>query len=280
MALDAQLITNILSAKALSILPVALAPMAAYSTDFSDQLTSGKTVLAVPLAGAGTTVTTDATDFESSDVTVNDATVTLNHYSAAFPITNEELQNGMRMGVKAGRAIDSLAQKLKAVVNSKITSAFNNTGVTVAAASFAVADTKTLFGQIKSGKKSLVLSPTAFSNLLPSSLTSFQMVNGALIDAHGFSAIYVDGNVTDVGVANTYGFACAPEALAIGSRLPDVADESALIVNQVIRIESLGIAVRNKVWSKPGSNVLWANYEIMFGAARGDTTALSIIKSS
>lgn len=282
MAIDSGLITSTLSAKALLVLPKALAPLGAFSQDFSAGVGSRKSSVVVQLVSGGITVGVNPTDFESDDADSTGVPVSLDHYVAPFALNSDELQNGILLENKAGAALDALAQRIKTKINTLITTAYTNTVTTVAEASFSTAEAKSLWGSIKSGNKSLILTPAAFANLLPTGLTSFQLdpVDGSLKGAHGYKGIYVDGNNTSIGYTNVYGFAASPEAMAVASRIPDVASRSALIAYEEVLIKSLGMTVIFKVWAKPGANAVRASYEVMFGAARGDVTALSAIRSA
>ena len=71
--MDSALIVKSLATKAISTLGNHLAPLAAYSTDFSDQVGSQRTALVVPLISSAGTVLTDPTDFEQDDSTVGSA---------------------------------------------------------------------------------------------------------------------------------------------------------------------------------------------------------------
>ncbi len=282
MAIDSSLITSTLSATALTVLPKALAPFGAFCTNFSSAVGTKGASVTVPLVSGGITVAVDSADFESDDADVTGVPVSLAHYVAPFALNSDELQNGMLLTNKATAAINALAERLKTKINTLITTAYTNTVETVAEASFATANAKSLWGSIKSGNKSLVLTPVAFSQLLPTGLTSFQLdpVDGSLKGAHGFKGIYVDGNNTSIGYTNVYGFAAAPEALAMAARIPDVASRDSLIAYEEVLIKSIGVTVIFKVWAKPGANALRASYEVMFGAARGDVSALTAIRSA
>jgi hypothetical protein len=259
--------------------------LAAYSTDFSDQVGDKRTAIAVPLVTSAGTLLTDPTNFEQDDATVGAAVVSMNHLVAPFELTNEDLQNGQALMTKAESKLQLLAEGIKAKINAIVTSAFTNTAETVAISAFAETNARNLWASLNNGKKSLILNPTAFSKIAPNSLTSFQIgadgkIGGGFL---GYDGVYVDAYLTGIGYSNVYGWSANPAAIAVATRIPSVAQIEGMnstIASQVVQIPTLGISVLLKMWVKPGSNSVWASYEVLAGAARGQVTALTVVKSA
>lgn len=278
---DANLVVDVLSNTAITSLGASLAPFAIFATDFSDQIGDRRTSIQVPLVTAASTILTNATDFEQSDATIGAANIVLSQYTSPFEVTNTDLQNGKRIEWLGKKMAASLQEKLKQVVNALITTAYTNTAVTVAQSSFAAANARTLWASIKSGKRYLVLDAVAYSQLLPTALTSFQTgPDGSIAGLNGFDKSFLDTMWTGVGVANTYGFACNENALAMAARAPSTSPEGSQMIAQSTIMLPIGIPIQVNLWFSTKTRSTWISYDVMFGAARGDITALTYVKSA
>lgn len=275
------LVVDLLASKVITKLQNAFAPLSSFASDFSDEVVSGRTSIQVPLVTAAGTTLTNPTDFEQTDATISNVNVATSHYSQPFSLTSRDVQNGKRLEWLAEGQAGALANKIKGVVNALITTAYTNTPVVVAQASFAAANARTLWASLKSGKKVLVLDSVAFSQLLPSDLNAFpKNSDGSLSGLAGFDAIYNDTYWTDVGVAGVYGFAATPNALAMVGRIPDVAPAvGSQLMSKTVSLPN-GLAVQVNMWGSTQSRAVHVTYDIEFGAARGDVTALTYVDIS
>ena len=84
----ADLVVDSLRDAAITTLSSRLAPLNAFSRDFSADQLRPLAVVQVPIASAGATVQTNATNFESGDSTLSNAAVSVSQYSASFALTN------------------------------------------------------------------------------------------------------------------------------------------------------------------------------------------------
>jgi hypothetical protein len=50
--------------------------------------------------------------------------------------------------------------------------------------------------------------------------------------------------------------------------------------NDIVTIDSLGLSVRFSRWISRATRAPWASFNVMFGAASGDSSRLKIIKSA
>lgn len=277
---DSSLVVPTLSDTALTVLAPSLAPIAGvFTTDFSSEVSQKGTSIIVPIASVASTVGTDVTDFETSGATLDVANVTLNQYTAAFQLSNTDINNGKKIEHLARIHLDAMAKKMKGLVNALITTAYTNTAVTVVQASFAAANATALRGSLKGGKRSLVLDGPAFSNLLPTNQLGFSPDANGAIRGYGFDGIYEDCYWTGVGVANTYGFVATPEAMAIASRLPEAAPAGAMLSVSNVTLPN-GIVVQQNVWYSTKSRSYCVSFDVLLGAKRADVTALTYIKSA
>ena len=278
--IDSALLIDVLSTKAETVLANRLAPLRAFSKDFStDGYSQGKAIQ-IPIATAGSTTVTNPSTFESGDSTLGKIAVTMNHYSQQFHVTSAQFNSKTRLEQLATVNLNALADKLVNVTTALMLAAtYTGTAETVAAASFAAANAKSVWGKLnKSTEKYLLLDPVAFANLMPTDKNGFEL--GAT-GAYGFQGIFAQ-NLFTGATANTYGFACSPEAMAVAAGIPEtVPGLTDLLTSQEnITVESLGISVQLNTWVSLATRAQWASYDIMFGAAAAQGAAGILIKSA
>lgn len=250
-----------------------LAPFNAFSKDFStDVLPQGANVQ-VKKATAGASVQTDPTSFESGDTTITNVNVLLKHYSVSFNLTSKELNQRYRLDNLVDINAQGIANKLIDVALAPVTSTNFPTNVNVAQNAFVVANVKTLWAAAaKSSKRFLILDAVAYSQLLPSDKNSFIPGTGA----YGYDGIYLNTRWTGAG-SGIYGIACGPEAIAVAGGIPIVDDSVAALMaaQRVITIPDLGVSVQVNTWGSLSSRAAWCSFDVMFGAALGDNTAVA-----
>lgn len=78
--------------------------------------------------------------------------------------------------------------------------------------------------------------------------------------------------------ANSVGFACGPDAIAVASGLPIGQPAGEFIGLSTVNIDgtgtnstSLGLTIQLAVWYSRVTRTIWASYDVMFGAAAGET---------
>jgi hypothetical protein len=278
--IDSALLIDTLATKAETVLANRLAPLRCFSKDFStDNYSQGKSIQ-VPIATAGSTTLTNPTNFESGDSTLGKIAVTMNHYSQPFHVTSAQYNSKTRIEQLAGVNLNALADKIGGVCTALILAAnYTGTAEVVAVASFAAANAKSVWGKLaKTTEKYLILDPAAYANLLPTDRNSF---DPGLSGAFGFAGIFAQNNWTGA-TANTYGFACSPEAMAIASGIPDqVPGLAGMLTDQrTVTLDQLGLSVQINTWVSPSTRSLWASYDVMFGAAAAQAGAGILIKSA
>lgn len=267
--IDADLIIDTLSSKAITTLGDRFAPLNAFSKDFStDELVQAADVQVAVVTG-GSTTQTNPTNFESGDSTTSNVGVTVNHYSQDFHITSKEYNQRFRIEQLAEKNLQSFANKIMDVALAPVTvSNFDTTAIDVAQASLAVSDLKTAWGNIAAvGKKSIMLDGVAFSQFLPSDLNSFKPGTGA----YGYDGFHLATRWDGAG-SNIYGFACGEEAIAVASgipmQVPGLGEE--MLGQSEIALENLGLTVQVNLWVSKATRALWSSYDLMFGASFGE----------
>ena len=279
---DAALVTDSLRDAAITTLHSRLAPLSAFSRDFSaDQLRPLATVQ-VPIATAGSTTQTNATNFESGDSTLDNVAVSVSQYSNSFHITNAQLNGGHRLERLAKINASYLANKIIDIAFAPITTAnFGAAVIDVDTADLVTATSlKTLWASLKDGDvRNLIVDGSIYANFLPANLEAFQLASGGKnVGMYGYD-FFTYNNRWDGAGATIKGFACSPNAIAVASGIPTASPaDSDMISQELITLDDLGLTVQMNMWVSRASRALWASYDVMFGASVADTGALKIIK--
>jgi hypothetical protein len=278
------LTTGILSEGVFTVLQSRLAPLAAFTRNFSST-PAGRNVIYVPKVTAGGTAQANPTSFEDTTNfvgSVDDVPITPAHIVSGAHITNAELQNGWRMAWWIDVKVGEFSDKLQSLVNAIITTGnFTATPLTFAASSFGVDELRQAWATIKKARvKNIMLDGEYYANFLPANMESFNPLSGNTYP--GWDGFYHNTYWTGA-TANTTGFACNPQAICIGAALPMQAVNmvgSANLVKDTTTLPDLGMSVDVCQWFSTSSRTAWWTIECMFGAALGDGTAGVLIKSS
>jgi hypothetical protein len=269
---DSGLVADSISAQTKNLLANRLAPLNIFASDFSSDVKKAKDTVQVPLVTAAASTLTNPTNFEpGGSNTVGKITVTLDHLFQPFAITAAELAQGHRLERLIESNINALADKIWAVATTPITVAnFGAAAVTTADLTGTnFANLKALWAALsKSDRKGLVLSPSLYSQLLPTSTQSLPLSAGA----YGFDAgIYYANNFS--GEAGMAGFACSPDAVAMAAAAPAIDDavRSQFAISDIVTLDGLGLSVQYNVWGSTANRQVNASLELMFGAAKGVT---------
>jgi hypothetical protein len=286
------LILDKISARTLTYLGNIIAPFGAFSTDFSNETFSQGQNVRFQIANAGGSAQTNPTNWESGDSGLANVNCQVNQYSVSFQLTPRQLNNGFRLDQLVDINLQNFGNKLADVAFAPITTT-NFANITVAQASVVGANLKTAWAAIaKSTTKNLILDSTAYSTLLPTSLTT---EIGPRPGLAGFDGIFLNTRWTGAG-ANVYGFAGGPGAVGMISGLPEqVAIDGTFdgLVQQTLTIPLGGRGTLNQGTNGPSMSVVmsswlslatrtrWVSFDTMLGAvATGDTNSGILFKSS
>lgn len=288
--LTSNLILDTIGKRSLTYLGNILAPFNAFSTDFStESYTQGQNVR-IPVATVGATVQTNPTNWESGDSNISNVNVLVSQYSVSFQLTPRELNNGFRLDQLVDINLQNFGNKLIDVAFTPFTTT-NFSNITVAQSSLVGANLATAWAAIaKVPTKNLILDGTAYSKLLPTSLTT---EIGPRPGLAGFDGIYLNTRWTGAGT-NIYGFAGGAGAVAMVSGLPETnSDGMDGLEQSVVSIQlggrgSLGqgpsgpvLPVLTSTWLSMATRTRWVSFDVMLGAsATGDTAAGYVFKSA
>ena len=288
--LTSSLILDTIGKRSLTYLGNILAPFSAFSTDFStESYTQGQNVR-IPVATVGATVQTNPTNWESGDSNISNVNVLVSQYSVSFQLTPRELNNGFRLDQLVDINLQNFGNKLIDVAFTPFTTT-NFSNITVAQSSLVGANLATAWAAIaKVPTKNLILDGTAYSKLLPTSLTT---EIGPRPGLAGFDGIFLNTRWTGAGT-NIYGFAGGAGAVAMVSGLPETnSDGMDGLEQSVVSIQlggrgSLGqgpsgpvLPVLTSTWLSMATRTRWVSFDVMLGAsATGDTAAGYVFKSA
>lgn len=279
---DSSLLVDTISERSQTILGNALAPLAIFSSNFSDEVKKPKDTIKVPLVTATAATQTNPTAFNGIGGTTVDArTISLDHLYQPFGLAYGDLQNGRKLEQLIDIQLKQLAQTIWAKATAPITTA-NYGAATVTKASASInatsGDLPKLWAAVhKARNKALIVDPAIYSNLIPTNTQSLPLSAGA----YGFDLGVFYATVFP-SEANLTGFAVAPEAVALASAAPELEGfREGMLVSQVVNIEGLGLPVFWNVWADKSTRSIVASVELMFGAGEGVSDGtVAIIKSA
>jgi hypothetical protein len=277
-AFDSGLVVATISQQAQTVLANRLAPLRVFTTDFSNEVKKPKDTIQVPLVTATSATATNPTNFEpGSDVTVGKATVTLDHIVQFFGISQADLNQGHRLENLININLNALSDKLWALAITPITTVnFGAAVVTTTAITPGSGHLATLWSNVSKGqRKGLVVSPTIYSQLIPTSTTALDLGMGA----YGFeNGVYYASSFTGA-VSGLDGFACVPEAVAVASAAPgiDPAIASQFAISESVTLDQLGMTIAYNVWGSTNNRLVNASVEVMFGASAGLTSGTAAL---
>jgi ATP-dependent protease ClpP protease subunit len=252
-----------------------LAFLNAFSVDFGTDELRPKATVQVAKATAGATGQSDATNFESGDSTLTNIGVSVSQKSVSFHISNGQYNQGFRLNQIAAINANVLADMISDVVTALMLTGTYGTALTIgAAANFDAADLPPIYGAAKNyNRKNLILDGGHLAYLLPTNKWQFALGEQG---AFGFDLI-AENNRWTGATANTVGFICDPSAIACASGVPMTSAPAGEFISQSTVSIKNGLTVQINTWFSRSSRTLWASYDVMFGAAAGDTTAAELL---
>ena len=276
---SAALVTDVVEDTAVTVLQNKLASLKAFSRDFSTDVVKPKATIQVPLVTAGAVAIVDPANYESGDTTIGNVPVMPHRIAVPFGITADQLQQGFRLKNLVQIQLVILANAIMDATMTPVTAANYGAATVagVAAANFGPDDLAVLFGAAKNfNSKNLVLDGSYLAQFIPTDKLKFKLGEDG---AFGFDLI-AENNRFTAADAKVQGFVADPQALAIGSGLPVLDDAVAkhMVINEIITLDALGgLSVQFTVWGSPSTRNVWGCFELMYGAAKGDPSALKLI---
>lgn len=253
-----------------------------------DGLRPRATVQVKKFVQAGSSATVDnATDFETSNNSQLDATaVTVNQISKLFTVTQQELNQGFALADLAAGSADVFALGISKKITAVMTAANYGAGTTIGtAANFDTSDLPAILALAKNYRQKLLLLDgghlarlmfsgqfTAAAGTNPFPDSRYGPLNNGFF---GFNNILEQNDWTGA-IANTAGFVCGQDAIAIASGLP-VGMIAGEFVEQRTVESANGLSVLLSVWYSRATRSHMASYDIMFGVAAADKTQAEVL---
>jgi ATP-dependent protease ClpP protease subunit len=229
----------------------------------------------------GTAAQTNPTSWETNnDSTLAATAVTVNQISKNFTVSQQELNQGFMLSDLAAGSADLFAYGISDVLTALMVSGNYGTAVTIGtAANFDTSDLPAILATAKNYRsKNLILDGGHIARLQFSAATSTfpdsrleMLANGRF----GFDVI-AENNRWTSAEANTAGFVCGPDAIAIASGLP-VGMIAGEFLEQRAVTTANGLSCLLSVWYSRATRSHMASYDIMFGAAAADTTQAEVL---
>jgi ATP-dependent Clp endopeptidase proteolytic subunit ClpP len=247
-----------------------------------DNLRPKATVQVKKFVQSGSSATVDnATNFETSNDSQLDATaVTVNQISKLFTVTNEELNKGFALADLAAGSADVFALGISKKITAVMTSANYGAGTAIGtAANFDTSDLPAILALAKNYRQKLLLLDgghlarlqfSAAANTFPDA--RFGPLNNGFF---GFNNILEQNDWTGA-IANTAGFVCGQDAIAIASGLPVGMIAGEFVEQRTVESQN-GLSVLLSVWYSRSTRSHMASYDIMFGVAAGDKTQAEVL---
>jgi ATP-dependent Clp protease protease subunit len=285
----ATLVTAFLADGAVTPLQNKLTALKAFTRDYGTDRYKPRATAQVKKVTGAATVQTNATDFESGNSTVTNAPITVDQYTQAFHVSNDDLNSGLRMEDLVTINSAAFANKIMQVATADITEAnfanYNGTSYVSAPAAFGWSDMGLIWGALKKANARHAILDGEYIAQLLNSPTFFQSgVTGANDNAgrFGWDGIHLNTEWSGAG-AGCRGFACDPQAIGACSGLPLLPPQGVpgnTLQESVINLPDLGISIAVIAWFSTKTRSYWTSFDIMFGAEEIDTTAGIFIKAS
>jgi len=284
------LVTNFLLDGCVTKLQNRWAALRSFSRDFSVDRYKPRATGQLKKVTAGGTVQTNATNFESGNSTVTNVQIAVDQYSAAFHVTNDELNSGLRMDNLVDVNVAALADKILGVAFAPLaTGAFTtNAKITSAPAAFSFSDMADAWGKLKkSPTRSAILDGEYLARIL--NQPAFQQVAGTEPgegwNRFGWDGVHLNTNWTGThdGADDQYirGLFCNPQCLGVIAGLPLTPPNvpGAILQESTIQVPGVDINVAAYSWFSTATRSMWMSYDIMFGAALVDESAGVLLTS-
>ncbi len=272
---SSSLVTDHLADQFITTIGTKLAALKGFSTEFGTDRLKPRANVQVSKATVGATTQTNPTNFESGDSTTTNVQVAVSQISQDFNVTNDQLNSGHTLARVAAKNAQSFANALSDIWTALVTTANYGTGISIgAAATFDASDLAPIYAAAKNyGSKNLILDGGHLAYLLPTDKFKFRLGEEG---AYNFDLIAEQNRWTSA-TTNTVGLICDPAAIAVASGLPMALPSGEFIELGTVTVDSLGLTVQMAHWFSRAGRVHWMSYDVMFGAAAGDTTAAELL---
>jgi ATP-dependent protease ClpP protease subunit len=231
----------------------------------------------------------NASNFEdgaANQSTLAATAVTVNQITKTFTVTQQELNQGFALSDLAQGSAEIFALGISKKITAQMTAALFGAGTVIGtAANFDSSDLPAILALAKNYRQKLLLldgghlARLMFSGQLTAAAGTNPFPDsryGPLNNGYfGFANILEQNDWTG-GIANTAGFVCGQDAIAVASGLPVGMIAGEFLEQRSVELSN-GLSVLLSVWYSRASRAHMASYDIMFGAAAADTTQAEVL---
>ena len=231
----------------------------------------------------------NATNFEdgaANQSTLAATSVTVNQITKTFTVTQQELNQGFALSDLSQGSAEIFALAISKKVTAVMTSGNYGAGTTIGtAANFDSSDLPAILALAKNYRQKLLLLDgghlarlmfsgqfTAAAGTNPFPDSRYGPLNNGYF---GFANILEQNDWTGA-IANTAGFVCGQDAIAVASGLPVGMIAGEFLEQRTVELSN-GLSVLLSVWYSRATRAHTASYDIMFGAAAADTTQAEVL---
>jgi len=279
----AGLVVDYLADAVITVATAKLAMIAGFTRNVGLDNLRPRATVQVKKFTAGDATVDNATNFE--DGTYNNSTlaatsVTVNQITKTFTVTQQELNQGFAISDLAMGSAEIFALGISKKVTAQMTAALFGAGTVIgAASSFDSSDLPAILALAKNYRQKLLLldgghlarlSFSAAANTFPDA--RYGPLNNGFF---GFNNILEQNDYTGA-IANTAGFVCGQDAIAVASGLPVGMIAGEFVEQRTVELSN-GLSVLLTVWYSRSTRAHMASYDIMFGAAAADTTQAEVL---
>jgi hypothetical protein len=280
--INAALNDDIIVQKAIQAFTAELAPLRAFSTDFSDETEKVGATVQVPIP-ANITAGTDQNAYETEDSgALGVASVPLTGYAkATVGITDAQFSNSpaARLEMFAVQQAKAVARKIIADAWALIVHATYAQKVTKALASIATADIRAMKvlldkANVPMSDRALLLNPDVFDKIAGD--TTITIANamayggpevvreGMIPRLLGFDVL--NSNIIPGNSENLVGFAVHPSAMAIAIRTLKPQEPSEYLETRIVRDEQSGVGLGYRRHYSAAKGTHFCTFEATYGA--------------
>ena len=234
----------------------------------------------------------NATNFEdgaANQSTLAATSVTVNQITKTFTVTQQELNQGFALSDLSQGSAEIFALAISKKVTAVMTSTNYGAGTAIGtAANFDSSDLPAILALAKNYRQKLLLldgghlARLMFSGQLTAAAGTNPFPDsryGPLNNGYfGFANILEQNDWTGA-IANTAGFVCGQDAIAVASGLPVGMIAGEFLEQRTVELSN-GLSVLLSVWYSRATRAHMASYDIMFGAAAADTTQAEVLITS
>jgi hypothetical protein len=279
--INAALNDDIITQRAIQAFVAELAPLTAFSTDFSDETAAKGATVNVPIPANITAGTTENAYETEDSATLGVATVPLTSYAkATVGITDKQFANSSaaRLEVFAVQQAKAVARKIITDTWALIINATFSQKVTKALNSIAAADIRAMKvildkANVPMSDRSLIVNPDVFDKIVGDTtitIASALHYGGTEVIREGMIPKYLGlavHNSTIIPTAeNLVGFAVHPSAMAVAIRTLRPQEPSEYLESRVVTDAASGIGLGYRRHYSAAKGTHFCTFEAIYGA--------------